>query len=106
MVEKEGKEMEKTRKRSNHIASIACLTLLSVLTITGQGVKKAYAGDIAVDPGKKVFEERRGLPLGQVETARAWSVSSAVREGPYPSEATRLTTGVFRFARPRRVHAD
>jgi mono/diheme cytochrome c family protein len=101
MVNKEGKEMEEIRKRANLIASIACLTLLlSVLTITGQGIEKAYAGDSAADLGKKIFEERCMVchgdkgngkgPVGIIRSSEKGGRILMVRPRDF-------TTGVFRF---------
>jgi len=101
MIEKEGKEMEEIWKRSNHIAFIVCLTLLlSVLMETGQGIKNAYAGDVVVDPGKKVFGERCMVCHGDKGNGKgpAGIIRNSEKGGRILLVRPRdFTTGVFRF---------
>jgi mono/diheme cytochrome c family protein len=101
MIGKEGKEMEEKRKRSNHIVSLVCLTLLlQVLTITGQGIENAYAGDNAAGLGKKVFEARCMVCHGDKGNGKgpAGNIRSSEKSGRILIVRPRdFTTGVFRF---------
>ncbi len=100
-MKKEGKEMAGLLKRSNTITSFVCLTILAlVLMWLTQGAVNVYGGEVAVDPGKKVYEERclvchgdKGNGKGPVGTIR-----NSEKDGRILIVRPRdFTTGVFRF---------
>lgn len=88
-------------KRSNTFISIVCSTIMAlVLMGMTQGAVNAYGGEVAVDPGKKVYEERclvchgdkgngKG-PVGIIRRSEKGGRVLMVRPRDF-------TTGVFRF---------